>query len=503
MDALPFPLFCMLAKMNGSSEHRQYNIPKYIPMNLRTLLCVLLVLWTGCISGQSGYRPSYRELKSYEGLYEFVNHATLKIAASPKDTVLYAVIGKSNYPLISLAKDVFLNVAKDKIVFYRSKDDRIAGYISGKDTFRLLSRDVLFPEQMWYTRLAPFYTYHPPENLDDGLPAGDVSQSGLDISLLDTMMKRIISDAYQNIHSILIIKDGKLIFEEYFYDYTKDSLQELRSATKSFISALTGIAIAKQYIKSKNEKVLPYFPEYSVRNMSPLKKEITIENMLANTSGLDCDISNEKSAGDETRMDYSADWVRFTLDLPMVCKPGEKGMYCSGNPITVGRIIEKVTKQALPAFAQTVLFEPLGIHNFKWNFKPDKSNAEDYCQLYLTPREMAKFGLLYLNNGKWGNKQIVPAGWVKASFEKHSVVQNVDYGYLWWLKYLDAAGVRYYEKAAQGNGGQRISVFPRENLVVVITGGSYNVQSRSDEIIAKYILPSFNKKYWSSVKDGQ
>jgi CubicO group peptidase (beta-lactamase class C family) len=217
--------------------------------------------------------------------------------------------------------------------------------------------------------------------------------------------------------------------------------------------------------------------------------------MLANQSGLDCDVSNEKLEGNETKMDYSDDWVKFTLDLPMVDTPGGKGMYCSGNPVTVGRIIEKATKQNLPVFANETLFKPLGIKNYKWSFKPDKSNAEDYCQVYLTPREMAKFGLLYLNKGNWNGKQVVPATWVRETFEKHSIVQGVDYGYLWWLKYLDADGVRYYGKAAQGNGGQRIFIFPEQNMVVVATGGNYNTQSPADELIRKYVLPSFNKDH--------
>lgn len=443
---------------------------------------------------QSTYKTTYQELKEYEGIYQFTNHTTLKIAASPKDNILYAIIHKSNYPLTPFSRDTFLNLSKDKIVFYRNGNNMIAGYIADKDSFRLLSRNVFFPKQMWYPRLDSVYSYQQPENLSDGLITGDVSQSGLNSSLLSTMMKKIIADVYPNVHSILIIKGGKLVFEEYFYEYTKDSLQELRSASKSFVSALAGIAIDKGYIKSINEKVLSYFPEYTLKNMSPLKKKITIENMLDNTTGLDCDVSNPKSVGNETKMDYSDDWVKFTLDLPMVDTPGVKGMYCSGNPITVGRIIEIATKQPLPAFAKKVLFNPLKIYNFKWNFKPDKSNAEDYCQLYLTPREMAKFGLLYLNDGKWKNNQVVPTTWVKESFEKHSVVQGVNYGYLWWLKYLDADGVRYYGKGAQGNGGQKIYVFPKQNIVVVITGGNYNTQSPSDELIEKYILPSFNKK---------
>jgi CubicO group peptidase (beta-lactamase class C family) len=458
---------------------------------------ILIFLFAAFFSfSQQEYKTSYEQLKQYQGIYDYPNHLKVSFAASPKDTSLVAIINKSEYELKNKSPDIFYT-QYDTIRFLRDAHNLPSAYISKKDTFKLISRNVFFPETMWYPRLKGWdiYQYKIPENVHDGLMAGDINKTVLDTSLLTMMMKKIIAGVYPNVHSILIIKDRKLVFEEYFYEYTRDSLQELRSATKSFISALAGIAIDKGYIKSTNEKVLSYFPEYTFKNMSPLKEKITIQNMLANASGLDCDISNEKSEGNETRMDYSDDWVKFTLDLPMIDTPGGKGMYCSGNPITVGRIIEKATKQPLPAFAKKVLFDPLNIYHFKWNFKPDKSNAEDYCQLYLTPREMAAFGLLYLNHGKRENKQIVPASWVKESFEKHSVVEGVNYGYLWWLKYLDAdGGVRYYGKAAQGNGGQKIYVFPEQNMVVVITGGNYNTQSPSDELIAKYILPSFNRK---------
>ncbi|SEM32678.1 hypothetical protein SAMN05421856_102418 [Chryseobacterium taichungense] len=132
------------------------------------------------------------------------------------------------------------------------------------------------------------------------------------------------------------------------------------------------------------------------------------------------------------------------------------------------------------------LFKPLGIDNYVWNFEPTKASAETFCQLYLTPREMVKFGQLYLNKGNWNGKQIISSEWVEQSLKKHSVVQGVNYGYLWWNKYLDSDG-------AQGNGGQKIYIFQDLDMVVVITGGNYNSQSPSDELIEKYILPSFKK----------
>lgn len=444
------------------------------------------------------YSIPYEQLKLYEGLYEYLNNSTLKIAASPKDTTLYAIINESKYKLSAIGKDLFMDMTKNEVRFFRNQNNKIAGYYVGKDTLNLLSTAVKFPKEMWYPRLQTSqyykYDYGQPKNIKDGLVTGNISNSGLDKTLLSEMMKRIIDGQHPNVHSILISKGGKLVFEEYFYEHNQNKLHELRSATKSFISSLTGIAIDKGYIKSKDENVLSYFPEYTIMNNSIAKQKITIENLLTNQSGLDCDITNPNSAGNETVMGNTDDWVKFTLDLPMIDSADGKGMYCSGNPITLGRIIEKTTKETLPNFANHHLFKPLGIKNYIWNFIPNRTSAETFCQLYLSSRDMVKFGLLYLNKGNWNGKQVISSSWVEQSLKKHSTVQGVNYGYLWWNKYLDADGVRYYTFGAQGNGGQKIYIFQEFDMVIVITGGNYNSQSPSDELIKKYILAPFNKK---------
>jgi CubicO group peptidase (beta-lactamase class C family) len=448
---------------------------------------------------QLAFKITYAQLKEYEGLYEYQNNATLKIAISPKDTMMYAIINDSKYNLFPVEKDLFMDMTNTKVRFLRNKENKIAGYCyPGKDTFNLLNKKVSFPKTMWYPRLnIPKnykYSYQQPKNDNDGLETGSIKNTGLDTALLNEMMQKIIDGTYPNVHSVLIIKDGKMVFEEYFYEYDKTKLHELRSATKSFISSLTGIAIEKGYIKSVHEKVLPYFAEYTFKNNSAAKKQITIENLLTNQSGLDCDIYNPKAVGNESVMAYENDWIQYSLDLPMNDSAGGIGQYCSSNPIILGRIIEKATKMKVPEFASQTLFKDLGIKNYVWNFKPDKTSAETFCQLNLRPRDMAKFGLLYLNYGVWKDKQVISKEWVEQSLAKHSVVAGLDYGYLWWTKYLDADGVRYYGKLAQGNGGQKIYIFKELNLVTVITAGHYNMQSSSNEINAKYILPSFNKK---------
>jgi CubicO group peptidase (beta-lactamase class C family) len=458
------------------------------------LLLFLLSVYCGYC--QQTFKITYEQLKEYEGIYEYQNNSTLQIAASPKDTILYAIINESKYALKPSEKDIFLNMSKEKVTFLRNSASAITGYISQEKTFNLISKKIVFPKEMWYPRLNSKdfkYSYQPPKKDLDGLLTGTLDNTGLDKALLNEMMQKIVDGTYANVHSVLIIKDGKLVFEEYFYEYNKTKLHEMRSATKSIISALTGIAIDKGFIKSKTETVLSYFPEYTFKNLTDDKRQITIENLLTNQSGLDCDVSNPKSEGNETTMNYSDDWIQFTLDLPMIDVPDGRGMYCSGNPITVGRIIEKATKMTLPDFAKQTLFKDIGIKNFKWNFKPDASSSETFCQVYLTPRDMAKFGLLYLNKGMWADKQIISKNWIEESLTKHSVIQGVNYGYLWWLKYLEVNGTRFSGKAAQGNGGQKIYVWEDQNMVTVITGGNYNSQSPSDELIQKYILPAFKK----------
>jgi CubicO group peptidase (beta-lactamase class C family) len=461
-------------------------------------LLAVLVLTTFYSYAQQKFNVTYKQLKEYEGLYEYLNKTTLKIAASPKDTILYAIINESKYTLRSVEKDVFFDMAKNTIRFFRNKQNQIAGYYKGEDTFNLLPQKVTFPEKMWYPRPTNSkdhtYSYKQPIDDNDGLKTGNLEKSDFDKKLLNEMVQKIVDGTYPNVHSVLIIKDGKLVFEEYFYEHNKNKLHELRSATKSFISALAGIAIDKGFIKSKNEKVLSYFPEYKFKNDLEAKNKITVENLLTNQSGLDCDTYNPKAVGNESIMAYEKDWIQYSLDLPMNDSAGGIGQYCSSNPIILGRIIEKTTKMTLPAFATQTLFKDIGIKKFYWHFKPDPSSGETFCQLNLRSRDMAKFGLLYLNNGLWNDKQVIPKEWVEQSLAKHSVVAGLDYGYLWWTKYLDADGVRYYGKLAQGNGGQKIYIFKELNLVTVITAGHYNMQSSSNELNAKYILPAFKKK---------
>jgi len=449
---------------------------------------------------QTNYNISYQQLKEYEGKYEYTSNQILEIAASPRNLRLYAIIDDARYPLTPFKKDIFLNNGKQEVEFVRNASGNISGYKVKADqpdrVFSLINRAVNFSEKMWYPRQNgdSIYKYIRPQNLHDGLTIGGPAEVGLDSALLAEMAAKLVRGDFPNMHSVLIIKNNKLVFEEYFYEYDMHTLQQIRSATKTFVSSLVGIAIDKGFIKSRNETVLSYFPEYNLKNLSDDKKKITIENLLNNQSGLDCSDDDGNSPGNENKMYPTGDWVKFILDLPMAGKPGGEAKYCSGGVTILARIVEKTSGESLHEFARKNLFDPLGADHYKWNFKPDSSEMNTFGQLYIMPRDMAKFGLLYLNHGKWNGRQVISENWVQESLTTHTTLRNTGYGYLWWHPWLMINDSRQEGIAAKGNGGQRIYLRPDLNLVVVITGGNYNSESSADDLLGHYILRAVKKK---------
>jgi CubicO group peptidase (beta-lactamase class C family) len=460
------------------------------------LLMILTFGFAGA-DAQSLYKVNLNDLKNFEGTYAYTENATLQIAASPKDTMLYALIGTAKYKLRPYSKDIFLNNSNQQVQFIRHKN-KIAGY-KVKDgqpdkLYKLLSSSVNFSDRIWYARPpGERYQYSVPEEKNDGLSTGPLTGSGLDTSLISKMIKWIIDGTYANVHSILIVKDGKLVLEEYFYEYDANKFHELRSASKTFISALVGIAVAQGFINSLDDQVTSYFPAYQIQNLNAQKRAITIRNMLTQQSGLACNDHDPNSLGNETKIYPTEDWIKTVLNLPMDGNPGEKAQYCSGNSLVLGKIIERSSKQTLHDFAEKYLFSSLGTTDFKWDFVPDQNHQDDFGQLYLRPRDMAKLGLVYLNGGKWKGKQIIPKEYVSQSLTKHSVVDDIDYGYLWWCESLTASGIKYEGMAAKGNGGQRIFLWPEQNMVAVITAGNYNMQSPANKMLIECVLDGLKK----------
>jgi CubicO group peptidase (beta-lactamase class C family) len=312
-------------------------------------------------------------------------------------------------------------------------------------------------------------------------------EQGMDSEKLAQMVEHIQQEKL-DLHSLLIIRNGYLVSELYVYPYSAGQVHEIMSVTKSVISMLVGMAIEKGYIKDVHQPVLNLLPDQGFANLDKMKKALTLEDFLTMTSGLDC---HESPAPGEPFMQMSENWVQFMLDLPMAAQPGTKFNYCTGAIELLSAILQKATGMSAREFANQNLFEPIGIGPIpeeRWPSDPQGVTIGGYG-LSLTSTEMAKLGYLFLNQGHWDGKTIVPAKWVAMSTASHANQgDKKEYGYLWWV---DPQGKWY---AALGRGGQHVFVYPAENLVVVFTAGLPYTNDADliplQELLDQYILPA-------------
>lgn len=313
-------------------------------------------------------------------------------------------------------------------------------------------------------------------------------EQGLDSKLLSDSDKRI-NENYPNVYSLLVVRHGYLVYEKYYQGNDRESYNPVFSVTKSVMSALTGIAIREKLIKGVDQKVSDFLPDYFENIDDVNKKDITLYNALTMTGGLESIDSNFYA------YEYSADWLDFALKEPLVDKPGEKFAYNTGLPHFLSAIITNTSKMSTLDFADKYLFNQIGVSVEQWEMDR-KGYYGGGVGLYMKAEDMAKFGYLYLNNGLWDGKQIIPKEWVSESTKKHIEADSErDYGYLFWLQDIkDKIHNKTYSTiSADGYGGQKIVVVPELDMVVVITA---NAQSSSidktddQDIIWDYVLPA-------------
>ena len=316
-------------------------------------------------------------------------------------------------------------------------------------------------------------------------------EQGMDAAQLAKADERI-RDHYPNVYSLLVVRHGVLVYEKYYKGMNQYSANPVYSVTKSVISALTGIAMREKLINSVNQRVADFLPEYFT-GLEPEKKEITIADCLTMTGGL-------ASIDKDYRSYYmSRDWMEYALKQPLISKPGGKFDYNTGLPHFLSVIITKSSGANTKEFAEKYLFSKIGIAPIHWDYD-SKGYYGGGFGLYLTPRDMAKFGYLYFNRGKWDGEQIVPEAWVSESLQKHaSVDKGVDYGYLFWLQPMrdPARGKIHDTYRADGAGGQKIIMVPDLDLVAVVTADERISDTMKDgasteKIISDYVFPAVN-----------
>lgn len=359
--------------------------------------------------------------------------------------------------------------------------------------------------------------FNTPVKLNDGIETTTFKLAGLNEKTIKAMDDSISNGNYTNIHSVLIFRDNKLLYEKYWrgndavrgkgsvgmVDHHRDSLHDVRSVTKSVVSAAVMIAVAQGKIKSLNQRVFDFFPGYAKEDTG-MKKQITIQHVLNMTAGFDWNeyMSYTDPKNSEVRMNNSANAIEFVLSLPLVDTPGKQFNYSGGCSQLLAEIIQKATGMPVDKFTNEYLFQPLGISNFNW-VKISDGRPSAASGLRLRSRDMAKFGLLFMNDGKWKGRQIIPALLVTQTLKSQVIVPGgspeyppVGYSNQFWnyTEIINGDTVNYAQ--CLGNGGQMIVQHKQSGLLLIITAGNYNapgIRKGSWDIFPDFVYPAIIK----------
>jgi CubicO group peptidase (beta-lactamase class C family) len=339
-------------------------------------------------------------------------------------------------------------------------------------------------------------SYQRPAMLNDGWQTADAESVGVDANALAKLTADIRSWPELGVHAVLVERGGKLIYESYFDGFdqkwgqpigfvsmTATTKHDLRSVTKSVISALTGIALSEGAIKSLDQPVIEWFPEFPELN-TPERRRITLAHVVGMTSGLKWneEVPYSDPQNDEIRMTRDARPLHYALSVPFAVDPGSDFNYNGGLTQVMAAVIERATKTPIEDYARTKLFEPLGITDVEW--VGDLAGMPAAASgLRLRARDLAKFGSLYLHGGRWNGKQVLSEDWVARSTRRQyrfrprtgpDAKGEFGYGYFWWYNCYPTSAGLIEARTAVGNGNQRVFVLPELDMVVTIFAGRYN-----------------------------
>ncbi|UCC17114.1 MAG: serine hydrolase [Dehalococcoidales bacterium] len=289
----------------------------------------------------------------------------------------------------------------------------------------------------------------------------------------------LMAETYYNasrmdtIYGLLVIKNGKLIGEKYFNAGSIDQLSKRASVTKSYVSAMVGIALDRGYLTSLDQKMLDFFPDIVDQVTDPRKKQITIRNMLEMKAGYPW----EEEDGAAWAALWSGEYLSHIAGIPLFTDSGTRFKYSNLTSHWLGIIVARASGMDLMSFGTQYLFSPLGVEPGEdWNRDVDGYYVGS-GDILFTARDMAKFGLLYLDEGRYQNSQLIPESWVQDSLKTYSekawgnigLFHDIGYGYQWWL----AKAGEYHVNFAWGHGGQLIVLVDELDLLVVTTADSF------------------------------
>lgn len=326
----------------------------------------------------------------------------------------------------------------------------------------------------------PAYAYHRPAETDDGWTTASAAETGLELERIEGLLAEVIAGKAGLIHSLLLVKGGRLVVEEYFHGFEREGLHVVASCTKSVASLLIGLAIERGELAGVDTPLLALFPELRP-SVAPGWEGLTVRHLLTMTSGIDPP-GERPPAGPAL--------VKLALSHPPAAPVGERWRYSDLDADLLAAVLHRASGAQADLYAQQHLFSPLGITRWDWEAGKLNGYPRLYGTLRLRPRDMAKLGTLILNGGRWQGRQVVSEEWIRESTREQIRTDNAGYGYLWWREPIPPS-VPGDVISARGVGSQFIYVDTGRDLVVVVTGGnSYNGQTfRIADLLARNLLP--------------
>jgi len=320
------------------------------------------------------------------------------------------------------------------------------------------------------------YLYQIPRQLSDGWEVASLADVGIAKEAIEEVSRLIRNrDSYENVLSMLIVKNGKLVHEVYSPYCQRNTLHWMASITKTITSTLIGIAIDKGFIESVDARLHELLPQYGDHFKHPEKKQIALKHMMTMTSGLEWNeqVSYNDPRNSEWQMVESEDWMTYVVSQPLKDKPGTRFYYNTGGIHLLTAVIKSVSGLYAHVFAEKYLIHPMGIFAYQWNKDPMGFPCTGGTDggLGLRTRDIAKFGWLFLRNGKWKGKQIVPERWVREAPHTHftSRGRGRSYGFNWMTGSRTGNGKRFAYIASFGYGGQTLYIVPEYDLILVFT----------------------------------
>lgn len=445
--------------------------------------------------------------KRYQGSVEpLKDELTLFFVGEPKSENRYkfqVFIPETNYGRFYRNSEIILADGKASWVSVSDEGEReidVGTYDKTADTFHL-------PVPLWSNGEGARFkkkakdsrglvaakrtkAYQVPMQKNDGWHVGHAGKSGLDLTVLNDFADMLDSEPAKHpfeaqTEAVLIAHKGVLVFERYFRGYDGDQPHDLRSASKSLTGLLPGLAQQAGLLQEETVQSLLDTPVYKTLGFEtddPNKQNITLEHALSMSTGLDCNDFQQGSPGQEDAMQSQQDepnWFRYILKLDAVHKPGSHSAYCSGGINLTGAVLTEKTQRWIPTLIEELFARPLGIKQYHVNLIPNMQQAYSGGGLHLTVRDFLKMGQLILNNGRWGNQQLLSPEYVESVITPRGSISGNGYGLGWWINTYEIDGHRYKTFGAGGNGGQQVFVVPELDMVFASLGSAYGTRGSS------------------------